>query len=117
MLKASERRHARSAVNTIQADRRSVVLAMCAHYEHLGEMRQAEQDDRASVLSHISDMLDHPRPSDTTPRSACILTTLRSACMVLIAPVGASHASGMVSCRTIVNCKEGKQLFFTLDEN
>ena len=39
--KASERRHARSAINTTQADRRSVVQAMRMHYEHLEVMRQA----------------------------------------------------------------------------
>ena len=39
-LKASERRHARSASNTIQADRRGVVLAVRTHYGHLVEMRQ-----------------------------------------------------------------------------
>ena len=88
---ASERRHARSAINTIQADRRSVVMVMRTRHGHLGEMRQAELDDRHCVMSHISDMLDIPRPS---------ATTLRSACMVLIAPVGASHASGMVLCLT-----------------
>ena len=51
--KASERHHARSAINTIQAkrsvvetqaDRRSVVLAMRTHCGHLGEMRQTETD-------------------------------------------------------------------------
>ena len=60
--KASERRHARSAINTTQAersvvetqaersvvetqaDRRSVVLAMRTHCGHLGEMRQTETD-------------------------------------------------------------------------
>ena len=62
--------------------------------KHLGEMRQAELDVRDNGQSHISDMLDQPRPS---------LTTLRlSACMVLIAPIGASHASGMVLSRCLI---------------
>jgi hypothetical protein len=39
-------------------------------------MRQAMQDDIDGEMSHISDMLDHARMS---------VTTLRSACMVLIA--------------------------------
>ena len=54
--KASERRHARSAINTTQAER-SVVLAMRTSYRHLEEMRQTKQDVRGSVMSHISDML------------------------------------------------------------
>jgi hypothetical protein len=85
---ASERRHARSANNIIQADRHSVVLAMHMCYEHLSEMRQAMQDGSDSEISHISDMRVQPRPS---------ITTLRSACMVLIVPAGTSHASGMVT--------------------
>lgn len=40
-LIASERRHARRAINTIQADRRSVVMTVRMHYGHLGEMQQA----------------------------------------------------------------------------
>ena len=62
---ASERRHAHSAINTIQADRRSVVIAMHTRYEHLEEMGQTMLDDRYSTVSHISDMLSHPRPSAT----------------------------------------------------
>ena len=60
-------------------------------------------DDIGSELSHISDMLDHPRPSITILRFACMVlialyacslseavsplasTILRFACMVLIA--------------------------------
>ncbi len=46
---ASERRHARSAINTIQAKRsvvqedaeRGVVMGECTSYGHLGEMRQS----------------------------------------------------------------------------
>ena len=72
-------------------------MAMYTRYRHLGEMQLTEQDDRASVMSHISDMLDRPRP---------YVTTLRSACMVLIAPVSASHASGMVYYRTS-GCLQG----------
>ena len=53
-----------------------MVLAMCTRYGHLGEMRVATPDDGNSEMSHISDMLDHSCPS---------LTTLRFACMVLIA--------------------------------
>jgi len=49
---------------------------MRTHYEHLGEMQVAMPDDDSSEMSHISDMLDHSRPS---------ATTLRFACMVLIA--------------------------------
>ena len=45
-------------------------------YKHLGEMRQTMLYDVDCTLSHISDMLDHSCPS---------LTTLRFACMVLIA--------------------------------
>ena len=63
-------------INTIQADRYSVVMAMHLRYEHLGEMRQAMQDGSDSEISHISDMRVWPRPS---------ITTLRSACMVLFA--------------------------------
>ena len=68
-----------------------MVLAMRTHYRHLEEMRQALLDFMDSEMSHISDMLGHPRPS---------VTTLRFAGMVLIAPVGASHASGMASNHT-----------------
>lgn len=35
-----EGQNARSAIYTIQADRRSVVLAKCTHYERLGETQQ-----------------------------------------------------------------------------
>ena len=51
-------------------------------YEHLGEMRQAMLDDIDSELSHISDMLDHPRPSITILRFACmVLIALRACCL------------------------------------
>ena len=63
-----------------------MVLAISTHYGHLGEMRQTRLYDVNSEMWHISDMLDQSRPS---------VTTLRFACMVLIAPVGTSHASGM----------------------
>ena len=85
---ASKRRDARSAGNTIQA-RRSVVIAMHTRYEHLGEMRQTMQYDRYSTVSHISDMLSHALPSATTLRGF-------TACMVLIAPIGALYASGIM---------------------
>jgi len=78
---------------------RSVVMAMRTRYGHLGEMRQSVLDDRDCMMSHISDMLDQPRPS---------LTTLRSACMVLIAPVSTSHASGMTFCRTFACVEQTK---------
>ena len=64
------------AINTTQADRRSVVEAVRGSYKHLGEMRWAMKDSCNREMSHISDMQDHPRPS---------VTTLRFACMVLIA--------------------------------
>ena len=64
------------AINTTQADRRSVVEAVRGSYKHLGEMRWAMKDSCNSEMSHISDMQDHPSPS---------VTTLRFACMVLIA--------------------------------
>ena len=64
-----------------------MVLAMRTHYRHLGEMRQTETDVRVREQSHISDM---PAPSHPS------VTTLRFACMVLIAPVDTSHASGMI---------------------
>ena len=85
---ASERLNARSAINTIQAER-SVVIAMHTRYEHLGEMRQTMLADRYSRMSHISDMLSHARPSATTLRGF-------TACMVLIAPIGALYASGIM---------------------
>ena len=53
-----------------------MVLAMRTHYGHLGEMRVAMPEYGNSEMSHISDMLDHSRLS---------VTTLRFACMVLIA--------------------------------
>ncbi|MBO6080230.1 MAG: hypothetical protein J6P54_04620 [Bacteroidales bacterium] len=65
-------------------------MAMRTRYGHLEEMRQTELDDRHYVMSHISDMLDQSRPFFTTLRSFV-------ACMVLIAPTGTSHASGMFS--------------------
>ena len=55
-------------------------------YKHLGEMRQTMLHD--GEMSHISDM---------HMRCDLLVTTLRSACMVLIASVDASHASGTVS--------------------
>ena len=85
---ASERLNARSAINTVQA-KRSAVIAMHARYEHLGEMRQTVLDDRCSRMSHISDMRERSRPSATTLRGF-------TACMVLIAPIGASYASGIM---------------------
>ena len=98
--KASERRHARSAINTTQADRRrvvetqakrsvvetqaersvvetqaerSVVLAMRTHCGHLGEMRQTETDIRVRGQSHISDMPTPSRPSVTTLRATALV--------------------------------------------
>ena len=79
--KASERRHARSAINTIQAKRsvvetqaeRSVVLAMSTHCGHLGEMRQTETDIRVRGQSHISDMPAPSRPSVTTLRAIALV--------------------------------------------
>ena len=85
---ASERLNARSAINTIQAER-SVVIATHTRYEHLGEMRQTMLVDRYSRMSHISDMRERSRPSATTLRGF-------TACMVLIAPIGASYASGIM---------------------
>ena len=82
---ASERRHARSAINTIQADRRCVVDEMCASGKHLGEMRQTIPYDRDRAMSHISDM--------PIERCAPSITTLR---MVLIASDGTSHVSDMM---------------------
>jgi len=82
---ASERRHARSAINTIQAVRRSVVGEVCASGKHLGEMRQTVLCDRDRAMSHISDMLlERCVPSGITLY------------IVLLAPAGASHASGMM---------------------
>ena len=97
---ASERRLARSAIYTIQAIRRSVVDEVCASGKHLGEMRQTMLS--SDEMSHISDMpIERCVPSATTLRSTTILrstTTLRgcAAGMVLPAPGGASHASGMM---------------------
>ena len=85
---ASERLNARSAINTVQA-KRSAVIAMHARYEHLGEMRQTMLVDRYSRMSHISDMLSLVRPYATTLRGF-------TACMVLIAPIGALYASGIM---------------------
>ena len=71
-------------------------MKVLAPYKYLGEMRQTVQgsDDK----SHISDMHDVYCPIVTT-LCVCDVTTLRgcAACMVLIAPVSASHASGMTS--------------------
>ena len=92
----SERRQARSAIYTIQAIRRSVVDEVCASGKHLGEMRQSMLYDRDRAMSHIFDMpIERCVPSATTLRST---TTLRgcAAGMVLPAPGGASHASGMM---------------------
>ena len=81
----SERRHARSTICTIQAFRRSVVDEACASGMHLGETRQTMIYDRDGAMSHISDMLlEWCAPSATTLR------------MVLCAPNGTSHASGMM---------------------
>ena len=82
---ASERRHARSAIYTIQAIRRSVVDEVCASGKHLGEMRQSMLYDRDRARSHISDM----------PIERCVpsATTLH---MVLIAPIGTSHVFDMM---------------------
>ena len=44
------------AINTTQADRRSVVEAVRGSYKHLGEMRWAMKDNCNSEMSHISDM-------------------------------------------------------------
>ena len=82
---ASEKRHARSAICTIQAFRRSVVDEVCASGMHLGETRQTMLCDRDGAMSHISDML--------LEWCASSATTLR---MVLCAPNGTSHASGMM---------------------
>ena len=71
--KASERRHARIAINTTQADRRSVVLAMRTHCGHLGEMRQTETGIRVRGQSHISDMPAPSRPSVTTLRATALV--------------------------------------------
>ena len=82
---ASERRHARSAIYTIQAIRRSVVDEVCASGKHLGEMRQSMLYDRDRAMSHISDMpIERSTPSATTLR------------MVLIAPIGTSHVFDMM---------------------
>ena len=104
---ASERRHAHSAINTIQADRRSVVQEMPTTLPwHLGEMRLtlmysiamshiSNMQERhystgtlCSVMSHVSDMHEE--------RHIPYSTTLRSARMVLLVPVGTSHVSDMV---------------------
>ena len=69
---ASERRHARSAINTIPA-KRSVVMEMRTHHGHLEEMRQVVLDDVVNELSHISDMLDQPRPPATTLRAIALV--------------------------------------------
>ena len=75
-------------------------------YKHLGEMQQSMQN--GGKMSHISDMQWEHFPVATSSdygcvvtilRSTCVLTTLRgsAACTVLIAPNGASHASSMSS--------------------
>ena len=69
---ASERRHARSAINTIQAER-SVVLAMRTHCGHLEEMRQTETEIRVRGQSHISDMPAPSRPCVTTLRAIALV--------------------------------------------
>ncbi len=132
---ASKRRHAQSAINTIQADRRSVVDIQADRRsvvdiqadrrsvvstqaqrsvvdtqaqrsvvdtqaqrsvaqempmklpKHLEEMRPTMVD--SIVMSHVSDMQERHSPYSTTLRGF-------AACMVLIAPIGASHASGMM---------------------
>ena len=80
---ASERRDARCAINTI----RRVVQEVCESGRHLGEMRPTMAYGRE--LSHISDML---------MSSSLGITTLRgfATCMVLLAPVSASHVSDMM---------------------
>ena len=116
---ASERRHAQSAVNTIQAVRRSVVDEVCASGKHLGETRQTILCNRDGAMWRIPDMqLERCAPSVITlcillhtptgvSLASCMVrlvtpferdlvrsaTTLR---MVLIAPNGTSHASGMM---------------------
>ena len=80
----SERRHARSAICTIQAVRRSLVDEVCVSGKHLGEMRQTILGDRDGAMSHISDM----------PLERCVPSVI-TLCIVLLAPAGASHASGM----------------------
>ena len=64
-------------------------------------MRQAMQDDIDGEMSHISDMLDHARTS---------ATTLRFACMVLIALRACSLSEA--NNQTIVEF-----LFFTSSNN
>lgn len=81
---ASERRHARSAINTIQAVRRSLVDEVCASGKHLGEMRRTVLYDREEAMSHISEML----------LERCVPSVI-TLCIVLLAPAGVSHASGM----------------------
>ena len=80
----SEKGNARSAINTTQAVRRSVVDEKPMPYEHLGEMRQTMPD--TSEISHVSDM-----------HLLCqfVVTTPRSACVVLIALVSTFHVSDM----------------------
>ncbi len=96
IVTASERRHARSAINIIQAVRRSLVDEVCASGKHLGEMRQTIiLCDRDGAMSHISDMpLERRVPSVIT------------LCIVLFAPAGASHASGMA--RLITPSERGR---------
>ena len=85
---ASERRHAGSADNTIQAVRRSVVQEMPTTLRrHLGEMQPTMMD--GSVMSHVSDMQERHSPYSTTLRGF-------AARMVLIAPDGTSHVSDMM---------------------
>jgi len=82
---ASERRYARSAINTICSVVRGTSTTHCSH---LGEMRPTVMG--RGMMSHISDMPErHSYPYSTTLRN-CV------ACMVLIAPAGTSHASGMM---------------------
>ena len=73
-----------------------MVDEVCASGKHLREMRQCMLYDRDRAMSHIFDMpIERCVPSATTLRST---TTLRgcAAGMVLPAPGGASHASGMM---------------------
>ena len=90
-LIASERRDARSAINTIRSvvDRPSVMMTLTPLCVHLGEMRPTMMVGSGGGMSHISDMRERRGyPYSTTLRN-CV------ACMVLLAPVGTSHVSDM----------------------
>ena len=84
---ASERLHARSAINTTQADRRRVVPAANApSCRHLGEMRPTTSGKVLEAVSHIFDMQEYRTGHGTT---------LRCADVELSAPNGACYASAM----------------------